>query len=378
MSTKSYSNVKTIEKEIEYLGRRLDKYAKFYWRGEDMWETYHTFITNNGSALKFVNGPSFTNEYSSPQYDHATGNLTGVKFSRMQVSFTICSYGVTIEQYRSLVSALGPYEIDYLAFDYDNKLCYLAKTIGMKEAVKYVVGTNKDGKDLYLVENTVTFEVQGEQCAIAQRQYVWTPQKQQNGEYQNSNPLPLFIEMNSTDMLVSSELSFGIVSEVTINNLIIEDNSILQLFIASSDDLTDKKELCSIIFNPFTKNWQNQELEPPSETPSETQSPSEIPSEIQSQDRSISLKYDSVSGLVFMQYGEADYKILNLLLTNTAGEYLISDMKTKKMKIEKGQDVSKIAFIWQYQGVNSSSSELNNSFNPEYTKVYGRAKAILV
>jgi len=378
MSTKSYSNVKTIEKEIEYLGRRLDKYAKFYWRGEDMWETYHTFITNNGSALKFVNGPSFTNEYSSPQYDHATGNLTGVKFSRMQVSFTICSYGVTIEQYRSLVSALGPYEIDYLAFDYDNKLCYLAKTIGMKEAVKYVVGTNKDGKDLYLVENTVTFEVQGEQCAIAQRQYVWTPQKQQNGEYQNSNPLPLFIEMNSTDMLVSSELSFGIVSEVTINNLIIEDNSILQLFIASSDDLTDKKELCSIIFNPFTKNWQNQELELPSETPSETQSPSEIPSEIQSQDRSISLKYDSVSGLVFMQYGEADYKILNLLLTNTAGEYLISDMKTKKMKIEKGQDVSKIAFIWQYQGVNSSSSELNNSFNPEYTKVYGRAKAILV
>ena len=141
--------------------------------------------------------------------------------------------------------------------------------------------------------------------------------------------------MNSTDMFASSELSFGIVSEVTINNLITEDNSILQLFIAPFDDLTDKKELCSIVFNPFTENWQNQEL----------RSSSEIPSEIQSQDRSISLKYDSVSGLVFMQYGEADYKILNLLLTNTAGEYLISDMKTKKMKIEKGQDVSKIAFI---------------------------------
>ena len=36
MSSSSYSARNGIEKEIEYLGRRLDKYAKFYWRGEDM------------------------------------------------------------------------------------------------------------------------------------------------------------------------------------------------------------------------------------------------------------------------------------------------------------------------------------------------------
>ena len=136
-----------------------------------MWETYSTFITNNGSALKFVNGPSFSNEYSSPQYDHAMGNLTGVKFTRMQVSFTICTYGVTAEEYRSLIAALGPYEIDYLSFAYDDKLCYLVKTTGMKEGQKTVIGV-KDGKDLYMVENTITFEVQGEQCALAQRQYI--------------------------------------------------------------------------------------------------------------------------------------------------------------------------------------------------------------
>ena len=100
------------------------------------------------------------------------GNLTGVKFTRMQVSFSICTYGVTAAEYRSLIAALGPYEIDYLSFDYDDKLCYLAKTVGMKEAVKNIVGQDANGNDLYMIENNITFEVQGEQCALAQRQYV--------------------------------------------------------------------------------------------------------------------------------------------------------------------------------------------------------------
>lgn len=368
MSTISYANTKTIEKEIEYLGHRLDKYAKFYWRGEDMWETYHTFITNNGSALKFVNGPSFTNEYSSPQYDHATGNLTGVKFSRMQVSFTICSYGVTIEQYRSFVSALGPYEIDYLAFDYDNKLCYLVKTIGMKEAVKYVVGTNKDGKDLYLVENTVTFEVQGEQCAIAQRQYVWTGNESIIDPSTDNELLTLRTVVNPNEMLDSSELSFGVVAEVTLDaSKLVGKSSVLKLYIAPESEQEEKIDLCSITLNAITENWID--------TTKITGVGS--PQNLLDEDKSISIKYDSVSGLVFLQYGETDYKILNLLLTNTAGEYLISGMRTEKMKIEKNMMVQDIVFIWECEIEQEEQAE-PDIFNVEKTKVYGRAKTILV
>lgn len=349
MSSSSYSTRNNIEKEIEYLGRRLDKYAKFYWRGEDMWETYHTFITNNGSALKFVNGPSFSNEYSSPQYDHAMGNLTGVKFTRMQVSFSICTYGVTAAQYRSLIAALGPYEIDYLAFDYDDKLCYLAKTTGMKEAVKTIIGVDSDNNDLYMVENNITFEVQGEQCALAQRQYVWTVPK--NTTPYTITPIDnVTINMVKTEavidnwMLSKSEKPFSVVGEIRVTPISDEHECQLDLYITNKDkdvhQLTndDMALLCHIEFNKITTNWQNTEV---------NSNATAQPQSFQDIDKSFSIKYDSVSGLIFMQYGESDYKVLNLLLTNTYGEYLIKNMSTTKMKIDKNEDIKKVYFVWK-------------------------------
>ena len=318
MSSISYSARKTIEQEIEYLGRRLDKYAKFYWRGEDMWATYHTFITNDGKALKFINGPSFSNEYSSPQYDHAMGNLTGVKFTRMKVSFNICTYGVTVEQYRKLIAALGPYEVDYLSFDYDDKLCYLAKTTGMKEGTKTVIGVNSEGKDLYMVENNITFEVQGEQCALAQRQYVWTTnQSTPTIDGNNRKIVMLETTVNSDDMLSKSDLPFGIVSEIRFQPINNSTEGELELYILDDSVPPQEISFCKITFNKTTNNWQNT-------------ASSENISSFQSIDNSFLVKYDSSSGLVFLSYGETDYKILNLLLTNTYGEYLIKDLTTKK------------------------------------------------
>lgn len=477
MNTKSYSNIWTVEKQIEYLSRRLDKYAKFYWRGEDMWETYHTFITNNGSALKFVNGPSFSNEYSSPQYDHAMGNLTGVKFTRMQVSFSICTYGVTAAEYRSLIAALGPYEIDYLSFDYDDKLCYLAKTVGMKEAVKNIVGQDANGNDLYMIENNITFEVQGEQCALAQRQYVWTVDSGVSdiGLYSSD------VVINTDDMLPTSEISFGIVGEITVETetdrkIIIRQpendgsayiksvvingttynfkqggnyqnlpsfsssgtlsersgdvqlqnggqfqfvvsgsdtvsiivykqnhveyaisNNNFQLFsstdvgdwqpfnfdlelgtsqldlyitddaeIEDIDDLSRADLLCHIEFNKITTNWQNTQVE------------NNNPVELQSIDHSLSFKYDSTSGLVFMQYGQSDYKVLDLLLTNTYGEYLVKDMRTIKMKINKFQDISEVHFLWVLTNFKPIIKEDTQKVDESTMRVYGRAKTILV
>lgn len=368
MSTKSYSNVNTIQKQKEYLSRRLDKYAKFYWRGEDMWETYSTFITNNGSALKFVNGPSFSNEYSSPQYDHAMGNLTGVKFSRMQVSFTICTYGVTAAQYRSLIAALGPYEIDYLAFDYDDKLCYLAKTTGIKEGQKTVIGVDNYNNDLYMVENNITFEVQGEQCALAQRQYVWAPKAED--EQHHTIPITPTTNINVTndiiavtnvlstktevasDMLQQSEKPYGVVGEIRMTPMFNDQEAQLDLYISDIEnpDLTtleDAALLCHVVFNKITYNWQNTEVDNNADPEQNPQ-----PTSFENIDNSFSIKYDSASGLVFMQYGESDYKILDLLLTNTYGEYIIKNMSTTKMKIDKRENADEIYFIWKLTNFN--------------------------
>jgi len=406
MSSSSYSARNGIEKEIEYLGRRLDKYAKFYWRGEDMWATYNTFITNNGSALKFVNGPSFSNEYSSPQYDHAMGNLTGVKFTRMQVSFSICTYGVTAEKYRSLIAALGPYEIDYLAFDYDDKLCYLAKTTGMKEGTKTIIGVNSEGKDLYMVENNITFEVQGEQCALAQRQYVWAPK----AEDEQGNPIPITPTTNinvtndiiavtnvlstkteiDSAMLQQSEKPYGIVGEIRMTPMFNDQEAQLDLYISDIEkpDLTTSDEvalLCHVVFNKITYNWQNTQVDS-----NANQEINPQPTSFESVDNSFSVKYDSTSGLVFMQYGESDYKILDLLLTNTYGKYIIKNMSTTKMKIDKWVNAENVYFIWKLTNFNfigdsvrtiqvgSLTCQVTDDIDKTTVQTYGRAKAILV
>lgn len=522
MATKSYSNY-DIETQIAALGRRLDKYAKFYWRGEDMWETYHAFITNK-DTLKFYNGPAHTNEYSSPQYDHAAGSLVGVKFTRMQIGFTVCIYGVTAQQYRAFIAALGPYEVDYLSFAYDNKLCYFVKTVGVKDSMKTVIGANRDGEDLYMSELNLTFEVQNEQCALAQRQYVWgynanvsslidsgnktiipttlatklestntnllivadvserviaevtwrvedqtyylngtptagswqhpgqpivhlepgvytayyytnstdpdvythigfglvdkdnqnghrydrltqekyqtfvveepmdcftvlwwgpgtlpegktfdnvwvksmvckggfDPAKLEESAYEKSQPVGVVPD----DLLPYSELSFGFSSEIAIVNNHKYLPGILSLKIGEYGHEDEAVEIMNLTFNAQTTSWQVTTTNNPSAT-----------SPVADRDKALSIKYDSASGLVYLQYGESDYKILDLLLLNTLGEYLITSLSTKKVKISKFQEVKNIMLIWELTNL---TPVYDSDGKPKCVSSYGRAKTILV
>ena len=370
MATKSYSNY-DIKAQIAALGRRLDKYAKFYWRGEDMWETYHAFITNK-DTLKFYNGPAHTNEYSSPQYDHAAGSLVGVKFTRMQIGFTVCIYGVTAQQYRAFIAALGPYEVDYLSFAYDDKLCYFVKTVGVKDSMKTVIGADKNGEDLYMSELNLTFEVQNEQCALAQRQYVWDynpkiPLSNVGGKITIPTTLATSIVDGKLiipqDLLPESELSFGFSSEIAVVNNHNNEPGILSLKIGEFGHENDAVEIMNLTFNAQTTSWQVTTTDNPSASGS-----------VAEQDRALSIKYDSASGLVYLQYGESDYKILDLLLLNTFGEYLISSLSTKKIKISKFQEVKDIMLIWELTNLTPVYSD----GKPKYVSSYGRAKTILV
>ena len=371
MATKSYSNY-DIEAQINALGRRLDKYAKFYWRGEDMWETYHAFITNK-DTLKFYNGPAHTNEYSSPQYDHAAGSLVGVKFTRMQIDFTVCVYGVTAQQYRAFIAALGPYEVDYLSFAYDDKLCYFVKTVGVKDSMKTIIGENRNGEDLYMSELNLTFEVQNEQCALAQRQYVWD----YNPKISLTNvggkiTIPTTLATSIVDgklvipqdLLPESELSFGFSSEIAVVNNNKHEPGILSLKIGEFGHKNDAVEIMNLTFNAQTTSWQVTTTNNPSAT-----------SPVADRDRVLSIKYDSASGLVYLQYGESDYKILDLLLLNTLGEYLITSLSTKKVKISKFQEVKNIILTWELTNL---TPVYDSNGKPKYVSSYGRAKTILV
>ena len=57
-----------------------------------MFMEYGAFIVGGKDALKFYNGPGFSNEYAQPQFNKAAGQLQGVNFTTQQISFTMGVY----------------------------------------------------------------------------------------------------------------------------------------------------------------------------------------------------------------------------------------------------------------------------------------------
>jgi hypothetical protein len=112
-----------------------DEFTTFSWGGVDAFDAFGAFIINDKKgSLKFYNGPGFSNEYATPQFDNASGHLQGVSFKRQTIDFTIGVYWFSIEDYRKLLKWLDPLKVDYLQFGfspnyrYDVKLAKRADT----------------------------------------------------------------------------------------------------------------------------------------------------------------------------------------------------------------------------------------------------------
>lgn len=148
----------------------LDKYATFRWDNEDM-TLYHAFIINEKKgSLKFYNGPSFSNNYTQPQFESASSRFTGVTFKTQQISFTIAVYAITEELYRKLIYKLHPYTISNLSFDFEPNWRYVCKLSNISDSTRYIIGhyTDNSGqtKELYYTELKLTFDIIGD--AVAQ------------------------------------------------------------------------------------------------------------------------------------------------------------------------------------------------------------------
>lgn len=166
----TYTN---LSNNSEYLWNQvspmLDKYTTFRWDNEDM-TLYHAFIINEKKgSLKFYNGPSFSNNYTQPQFESASSKFTGVTFKTQQISFTIAVYAITEELYRKLIYKLHPYTISNLSFGFEPNWRYVCKLSNISDSTRYIVGHYTDNgqtKELYYTELKLTFDIIGD--AVAQ------------------------------------------------------------------------------------------------------------------------------------------------------------------------------------------------------------------
>lgn len=151
------------------LKRSMDEFTTFAWGTpsegfSDSFDEFGIFIVGGKDALKFYNGPGFSNKYVSTQFQAAKTTLQSVEFKTMTVSFTMGVYWFTIEEYRKLLLKLHPYEINTLSFSFAPEWYYLAKLSGISDSTRYFLGRDENGESRYYTEIKLTFEVQGEAC----------------------------------------------------------------------------------------------------------------------------------------------------------------------------------------------------------------------
>lgn len=178
----TYTN---LSNNPEYLWNQvspmLDKYATFRWDNEDM-TLYHAFIINEKKgSLKFYNGPSFSNNYTQPQFEFASSRFTGVTFKTQQISFTIAVYAITEELYRKLIYKLHPYTISNLSFGFEPNWRYVCKLSNISDSTRYIIGhytdDNDQTKELYYTELKLTFDIIGDAVAQSTQELSYNPKQ---------------------------------------------------------------------------------------------------------------------------------------------------------------------------------------------------------
>ena len=60
----SYTTNINTQSKRDMLKSRMDDFTSFSWRGQDAFNTFGAFVVGGKDALKFYNGPSFSNKYT--------------------------------------------------------------------------------------------------------------------------------------------------------------------------------------------------------------------------------------------------------------------------------------------------------------------------
>lgn len=314
----------------------MDDFCTFSWCNVDAWEEFGAFIINAKEDLKFYNGPQFSNSYAQPQYN-TSALLEGVSFKTQQIKFKIGVYWISDQDYRRFINWLNPYAIGTLVFKFNEDWGYQVKLANREDSTRYVVGyelENGISKRRYYTEMTLTFEVQGQACAIATQAYEYTEISSiENGYNCTINPngkqdpsdLPIPFKMTISFPYIRQNITF----------------QPLQLFLKYQDE----EQGVDINTLLFELNWSNDFITNALGSEADDYSV-----------QTLWLEYDSESGIIYQKYGDGQYKLLNLWSLNELGSKVLKTIYVKKFLIpgkfnNPTIDMSKITF--SVQGLNT-------------------------
>ena len=301
----------------------LDKYATFSWDDEEM-TNYHAFIINEKKgSLKFYNGPSFSNNYTQPQFESASSRFTGVTFKTQQISFTIAVYAVTVEQYRKLINKLHPYVIGNLSFGFDKDWRYVCKLSNISDSDRYIVGHYNDNnitKELYYTELKLTFDIVGDAVAQSTQEIGFLPP---SSSAQLSSPIILHHNLND----LTSELDTPFLFTFTVSP---KDNLNPELSLSINDINQTNSELLSINNTITLFKMVLQNLTP---------------------GHNYTFEYNSQTGDLCLINGE-QIKLVTMLSTFQSGNRIVSLLETKSYLLTgtfNGGEWDKIALQFNYK-----------------------------
>lgn len=296
----------------DQLKNQLDDFATFQWRGHDMFEDFGCFIINeNKTGLKFYNGPGFSNQYAKTQFSDQTNMLLGIDFKQQTIPFKVGLYWFTIEEYQNFLNCISPYEINYLTFSFEPNYSYLVKLGGIQDSVRTIVGYNEEGKPVYYTELELKWELLGDNCVRSTHPYEyiasrssglnWTWKYNTQSENQDSSCL---------DTPVLFEIPLEFVRSTASISLVAKNNDIeVELF---------NIDLQNLIINPTIQStaenltWES----------------------LQDNQYTLFLRYDSETGLMYVQQGDNDtWHLLNYQTTADTGKYLWKSGVINKWKI---------------------------------------------
>ena len=360
-----YHNIdSTISKKTKQKRQQIkslqDEFMTFSWGGYDAFENFGAFIINDkNGGLKFYNGPGFSNEYSKPQFDNSGGDLQGVNFNKQTISFTIGIYWFNMKQYRLMLNWLNPLEVNYLIFGFNPDYRYNVKLSKLGDSTKWIVG-KEDGETMYYTEIPLTFEVQGTPCAKGVNSY----------EFVNWTPVSETLKKDiKTHILKSKDL---IESDLP-TPLDISLSFILQG--GEKDDL-NKNYIYHIELNAEYDTTSSDNYESLLLFSAELQNLTIIPyNELIDKALSLTIRYNSEVGLLFLTYGNSNEKILSLLNLNDTGEKIINNYTVNKFSLPgkfayPDFDTHKLHLklsVWKYDSATNIQSAVSNAFLSKIT-----------
>ena len=341
MNYKTNITTTTEEKRNQIKGR-LDDFATFVWRGENAFDICGAFIiADKHGDLKFYNGPSFSNEYTKPQFSSSSGNLTGISFNRQQIQFKIGAYWFSIEEWQNFIEWVNAYEVNYLTFSHSPKYSYLVKLAKIADSPRYIVGYENE-KPRYYTEIDLTWDLQGENCVRANSPYEWSQEVNSN----NTAEETITFELNSQVPTTSSRLDTPLLLTIPVSYCGLSGS--MDFYVQYKDQ--NPIELFNVSFENLPWNTEYEEAS--------GQMSLDI-KDFMTQTTYLYLptfKYDSETGVLLYTAGDTTWKLLHLSLVNDSGEYLVKTMNIQKYKL-KGS-MSDYHFYLKLKGLKSSTEPI--------------------